>query len=138
MEVTTMIKKIVMILIAVLLVVGISVPAGKEILSATTPTGYRRGEIQRELLYAQGKLYLYADDFMKNLPSGAEEIGTIQKISNQSVPKSEMEASRLEVGLSVYRLNSSEKDQLIVKWSDSRYEVFVPYKGDPNDFLPKK
>lgn len=127
-------KKWVYIIIAFLVIIGGSALAMNLVNSANGPTGHPEGEIQREFLFHDGTLFIYEGDYTKNLPTNATEVGKIKRIDNKSIPQEEMVASRLEAGLNVYSIGSKGSKKLVVKINDSRYETFVPFEGDPEDW----
>ena len=85
------------------------------------PTGYSEG-VQVACIYYNDSLYIQ-EDRIDQLPHSAEEIGSISKIDNQNYPDEELEAARMDVGLTVYRAGESEATLFILD-KDGKYNRF--------------
>lgn len=77
-------------------------------------TGYEDGSVQRVYLYFDSSLYVF-NDSLETITSDEfadkykeyELAGKIDKIDNQNVPDENLEASRIEKGMSVYKKGDS-------------------------------
>ena len=74
-------------------------------------TGYPSGLIQRQYLFYNNKLYVYAYQWI-TLPNdissegtGAEELGNVKKVDNNELPNENFEASQIPLGAKIYRWN---------------------------------
>lgn len=91
--------------------------------SAPLPSGYPSGEIQKPYVFYQGTVYAYSlSAAISTIPEQAELIGKVTKVDNTAIPDEELEASRLEVGDSVYAVN----DKLLVEQDRSVFLWFTP------------
>lgn len=92
--------------------------------SSTAPTGYPSGEVQREYVYYEDTLYVYADRYETSLPENCELVGEVLSVDNTKLPQEDFQASRLKVGNEVYAV--TDENILYVKAGEERFECFEP------------
>ncbi len=76
-------------------------------------TGYPTGLIQRQYLFYDNKLYVYAYQWItlqndiSSADSAAEELGNVRKVDNNELPNENFEASQVPLGAKIYRWNGN-------------------------------
>ena len=90
-------------------------------------TGYPSGTMQRQYLFANGRLYLFDDDFEgvgNELPEGFAYYGEIVKEDIYDFPDEELESSRIEPGSKVYA-NENDWSSVFVQHESGAYARFL-------------
>ncbi len=93
------------------------------------PTGYPEGNVQREYVFADGRLFVYGDAFETALPGGLRLLGTVQISDGTRVPDVDLAAANVPLGAEIYAPASGAADHLYVRISAGRCERFVPEKA---------
>lgn len=90
------------------------------------PTGYPDGWVQNPYVCASDRLYLFTDDYVKELPGGFVYAGDVSEILTTELPTENFEATCLEEGYKIY-LNEDVTDECYVKFDDDA-ESFAYFK----------
>ncbi len=104
---------------------GCSASGGNE--EAQGTTGYPSGTMQRQYLFANGRLYLFDDNLegvWKELPEGFTYYGEIVKEDIYDFPDEELESSRIEPGSKVYA-NENDWSSVFVQHESGTYARFL-------------
>ena len=103
-------------------------------------TGYPDGEIQRQMLFYKGTLYVYNGDLIRySLPDNhLILIGKVISENNHTVPQKDFHSSRIAEGKEIYAYeggdytpSQSDKNVLWVKEGSERYIGLVPSPDNP-------
>lgn len=90
-------------------------------------TGYPAGNVQREFIFLDGRLFVYADDFRTSLPSTYFFYGTVQTSDGTIIPYIEFDAANVPEGTELYVSVNENFTRVYAKISENRFELFVPY-----------
>ncbi len=95
-------------------------------------TGYPSGTMQRQYLFANGRLYLFDDNLggeWNELPEGFTYYGEIVKEDIYDFPDEELESSRIEPGSKVYA-SEHDRDRVFVQYESGAYARFLLSEGE--------
>lgn len=108
---------------------GCSASGGNE--EVQESTGYPSGTMQRQYLFANGRLYLFDDNLegRDELPEGFTFYGEIVKEDIYDFPDEELESSRIEPGSKVYA-SESDRESVFVQHESGAYARFLLSEGE--------
>ena len=125
-------KKVILIVLTIMCLVFTSCSVFISRETSETPTGYPVEQLQREFVFFNGKVYVYADSCLASLPEHYVKVGVVQSVDNVNLPTSDYQAAHLEIGNEIYTFKGTETSTdmyIIVKRSHDRFEKFVVFYG---------
>ena len=106
--------------------------------SSVTPTGYPRGQVQRQLLFYRGVLWGRDTDdgsMKTQVPDGFTEAAAIAKNDNFKAPAEELCSAQMAEGLKIFAAEAYPRT-IYVEEAENRYQRYEPAEGSPSDWTP--
>ena len=104
--------------------------------SAVAPTGYPKGQVQRQFVFYRGVLWCRDtnDGSMKDqVPAGFTETAAIVKNDNYKVPTEELFSAQMAEGLKIYSAEQYPRT-IYIEEAENRYQRYVPAEGTASDW----
>lgn len=121
-------KAVISILLCLFLLAGCTVSQEPQTSQAdtTAPSGYASGQVQTEMVYCQGNLYVREDaESLPDRPSGYSLLTTVSVSSDTVIPDTDGHAAHVPEGTAIYVGTSDTLHVFVYNESTRTYQLFI-------------